>query len=84
VIAVVVIAVLALVLRWAHAGDRPRPVDHGLLTEIATAPDLAAAQELRGLLADAGIRSTLSTDHLGRTRVLVFVVDAGRARDLVV
>jgi hypothetical protein len=80
-VAIVVIAVLALVLRWAYGGSPP--VDYGMLAEVATAPDLAAAHELRDLLADAGIRATLSTDRTGRTRVLVFAGDAQQARDLI-
>ncbi|HEV7825552.1 MAG TPA: hypothetical protein VGP02_11645 [Mycobacteriales bacterium] len=80
-VAVGVVGVLALVLRWAHAGSQP--IDYGMLAEVATVPDLAAAHELRALLSDAGIRSTLSTDRTGRTRVLVFPGDARRARELV-
>jgi hypothetical protein len=90
VLALGVVGVLALVLRWAQ-GDRPpdppQPpgpeADFGLLTEIASVPGVPAGRQLRALLSDAGIRSTLTTDRTGRTRVLVFAPDAERARRLV-
>jgi hypothetical protein len=87
-IALVVVGLLALVLRWAYGGERPSPAalnadpDLGLLTEVATVPDTPTGRQLRALLSDAGIRSTLSTDRAGRLRVLVFEPDAERARRL--
>jgi hypothetical protein len=81
-IALAVVAILALVLRWAYSGDEKRP-DFGLLTEVTTVDGTAAAREVGMLLSDAGIRSTMSRDPTGRIRVLVFHSDADRARDLV-
>jgi hypothetical protein len=81
-IALVVVGVLALVLRWAHPGARTRP-DFGLLTAISTVDGAAAGREVQDLLARAGIRATLAPDGAGRFRVLVFHADADRARDVV-
>lgn len=85
---VLVLAGLALVMRWAFGpgygrGAAPAvPADDGLLVLVATvsAPDTARA--LRAVLSDAGIRSTQRTRAPHRTDVLVFPDDAGRARSL--
>jgi hypothetical protein len=90
VVALGVVGVLALILRWAYSNrppDPPQPAgpdaDFGLLTEIASVPAVPAGREIRALLSGAGIRSTMTTDRSGRTRVLVFAPDAERARRLV-
>jgi hypothetical protein len=78
VIAIVVMALLALFMRWAFGGPgsrtkrRAAPADDGLLTRVATLSREESALALRAVLSDAGIRST----------VLVFPEDAARAREL--
>lgn len=94
VLAMVVIAVLAVVMRWIFgngtsrtaataAANRGLPVDHGLLRAVAELPDRAAGSALRAVLSDAGIRSTLGVRKDGRVQVLVFADDLDAARRLV-
>ena len=86
VIAFVVLALLALFMRWAFGtgSDRPPPpaADDGLLTRIATLSQREAALALRAVLSDAGIRSTIRFPTAHRADVLVFPEDADRARML--
>ena len=84
VIAFVVIAGLALFLRWAFRGEPRRrpPADNGLLTCVATLPGRESALALRAVLSDAGIRSTVRSTGAHRAEVLVFPEDADRARVL--
>lgn len=76
--------VIILMCRWVFAPPkrRPRPVtppvDHGLLVPVASVRTRDDAEMLRGVLREAGIRSTLAGSD-----VLVFPADAPRARDLV-
>ena len=95
-IAVAALGVLVLLCRWvfstSHRDDRTARRlaalqshgDYGLLVPIATARTHDDATMLRGVLQDAGIRCTtgLSADGAS-TEVLVFRVDAMRARELV-
>ena len=85
-IAFVVLAMLALFLRWAvGTGSDHEPVppaDDGLLTRIATLSQREAALALRAVLSDAGIRSTIRFPSAHRAVVLVFPEDAARARAL--
>ena len=85
VIAVVVLVLLGLFLRWAFGSGpsrrRPSPGDDGLLTKVATLSRRESAVALRAVLSDAGIRSTLRPTA-DRTVVLVFPEDADRARSL--
>lgn len=83
-VAVVVLALLALFTRWAFAGRpaAPSPVDDGLLTRVATLSRRESALQLRALLSDAGIRSTVRFPGAHRAEVLVFPEDADRARAL--
>jgi hypothetical protein len=90
VVALGVVGLLMLVLRWAYGGTRvvgPRPDgpsdDYGLLQEVAVAESTQAANVLRAVLSDARIRSTMSADPGGRVRVMVFAGDLERARRLV-
>jgi len=90
-IAVAVVAVLGLAMRWVfrpsrgRAAVQTRPVDAarsqslGLLTVIAT---LARQDALgvRARLQDVGIRSSMSRRQDGRFDVLVFHGDADKAR----
>ena len=85
----VVLAGLALVMRWAFGSGYGRslrpaePADAGLLVRVATVSAPETARALRAVLSDAGIRSTQRTAAAGhRTEVLVFPDDADRARAL--
>ena len=89
VTALVVVAGLAVVMRWVFKPSRPRrglPVDAtdarelGLLTVIAT-EDRTAAAAHRSRLADAGIRASTSRRRDGRFDILVFTQDVDRARE---
>ena len=86
VIAFVVLALLALFMRWAFGTGsgrtEPPPADDGLLTCIATLSRREAALALRAVLSDAGIRSTVRLPAAHRADVLVFPEDADRARML--
>ena len=85
-IALLMIALIALFLRWAFGSDRPvrrsGAVNDGLLTPVATLTRRESALALRAVLSDAGIRSTLREPAPHRTDVLVFPEDAERARAL--
>ena len=87
VIAFVVLAVIAVFLRWAFASTTPGPrrrpaAEDGLLTRVATLTRRESALALRAVLSDAGIRSTLRFPAPHRADVLVFPEDAARAREL--
>jgi hypothetical protein len=86
VIAFLVLALLALFMRWAFGTgsgtQEPPTADDGLLTPIATLSRREAALALRALLSDAGIRSTIRVPTPHRADVLVFPEDADRARTL--
>ncbi|WP_255362303.1 hypothetical protein [Blastococcus aurantiacus] len=85
---IVVLAGLALVMRWAFGSGygrsprAPEPADAGLLVRVATVSAPETARALRAVLSDAGIRSTQRTPAQHRTDVLVFPDDADRARAL--
>ena len=94
ILAVLVVALLAALSKWAFGTGRNRtaaarqlvrtgPPDHGLLKPVAELPDRAAGQAFRAVLSDAGIRSTLGIRRDGRVQVLVFPDDEERARRLV-
>jgi hypothetical protein len=94
VIAIVVVALLAMVSKWVFGTGRRRTaarnltqpgvqLDSGLLRSVAELPDRPAAAELRAVLSDAGIRSTVGVRRDGRVQVLVFPADEERARRLV-
>lgn len=84
--AFVVLALLALFMRWAFGTDSgraaPSRADDGLLTRVATLSQRESALALRAVLSDAGIRSTLRFPAAHRADVLVFPEDADRARML--
>jgi hypothetical protein len=85
VIAIVAVVLLGVFMRWAFgtgAPRSPRRPEDGLLTKVATLSNRQSALALRGVLSEAGIRSTLRSAEPGRTTVLVFPEDAPRARDL--
>jgi hypothetical protein len=85
-IAFLVLALLALFMRWAFGSGsgrtQPSPADDGLLTRVATLSRREAALAFRAVLSDAGIRSTVRFPAAHRAEVLVFPEDADRARML--
>ncbi len=89
VIAVVVLLLLALFMRWAFGtgfgrGRPAPPRDDELLTTIATLSRRESALALRAVLSDAGIRSTIRVTVPHRAELLVFPEDAARARAIAV
>ncbi|HEX8631071.1 MAG TPA: hypothetical protein VF755_23180 [Catenuloplanes sp.] len=96
-LALVLVGVLSVVLRWELERDRDalrewpldgfdlfgEPEDYGLLSAAALAEDAEVAQEVRRMLAAVGIRSTIATGSHGQVRVLVFAEDVDVARRLV-
>ncbi len=92
VIAFVVVGLLALLMRWIFRPSRPRgsgPLidasesrELGLLDVVASGLPRAAAVTARATLGAAGIRSSMSRKRNGNVDVLVFQVDADRAREL--
>jgi hypothetical protein len=87
VIAFVVLALIALFMRWAFGTGygrqaTPPPAEDGLLTLVATLSRRESALALRAVLSDAGIRSTIRFPAEHRADVLVFPEDADRARTL--
>jgi hypothetical protein len=86
-IAMAMLAILAVFLRWAFASSTPKPAkrvsaEDGLLTRVATLTRKDSALALRAVLSDAGIRSTVRFPAPHRADVLVFPEDADRARSL--
>jgi hypothetical protein len=89
IVAMAVVGLLALILRWVvptrPPGTTParldarRRRDYGLLVAVATPRDETEAEYVRATLAGFGIRTTLASAHSG-WRVLVFPEDAARAR----
>ena len=89
-VAVAVVLLLGLVLRWVFAPSRPRvgrrPLDAaasaelGLLTVVTPAVERQEALRRRLVLQEAGIRSSMSRRGDGRYDVLVFSGDAVMAR----
>ncbi|WP_127497581.1 hypothetical protein [Actinoplanes solisilvae] len=61
----------------------PEPEDYGLLRPAAVTTEDDAADEIRRLLREAGIRTTQTYDREGRTIVLVFAEELDEARRLV-
>ena len=84
VVATGVMRPLALFVRWASGGRTTpsSPGADGLLTRVATLARRESAPQLRALLSDAGIRSTVRIAGAHRAEVLVFPEDAARARAL--
>jgi hypothetical protein len=96
-IAVALVGMLAAFMRWSFERDAD-PLrelyadglsifgeydDYGLLFPAALTDDLALADDVRRLLAGAGIRATHTVRADGRVVVLVFVEEVEEARRLV-
>lgn len=92
IVALVVILILALVLRWVFRPSRPRqgvrPIDAadsaelGLLTVVVSGLERQDALARRAVLGESEIRSSMSRRRDGYYDVLVFHGDAHRARIL--
>jgi hypothetical protein len=63
--------------------DQPVAEDYGLLGVAAVVETADEAEQIRAVLADAGIRATVAEAPDGRVRVLVFEADVPRARRVV-
>lgn len=72
-----VMALFALVLRWASSldTDKAHRKDYGLLREVAKVPSSTAARVVEERLQEAGVRATTVPDPEGGMRVLVFPAD---------
>ena len=91
-VALLVVLLLGLVLRWVFRPSRPRlgrrPVDAaespdlGLLTVVVSGLPRQTALARRATLGEAGIRSSMSRRRDGTMDVLVFHADVDRARML--
>ena len=82
VVPLLVIAVLALVLRWASSldTDKAHRKDYGLLREVAKVPSSTAARVVEQRLQAAGIRATTVPAEDGNgMRILVFPGDENNA-----
>ena len=93
VIALIVIGIMILIMRWVFAPSRPRwkqartidateAPDLGLLTVITSGLSRHDALAQRARLGNAGIRSSMSTRRDGTMDVLVFHADVTSARAL--
>ena len=93
IVALLVVGLLALVMRWVFRPARPnsrprRPVDAadaedlGLLTVVLSGLSRAEALDRRTLLRASGIRASVSARRDGRLDLLVFHADADKARML--
>jgi hypothetical protein len=82
VIPLLVVAVLALVLRWASSldTDKAHRKDYGLLREIAKVPSSTAARVVEQRLQELGIKATTVPAEDGDgMRILVFPGDENTA-----
>jgi hypothetical protein len=86
-----IIAVLALLLRWAFSSGtsliarpvRPgSPSTYGLLEPVASPRTAAEGEALKRLLESRGLRATLADTTEG-PRVLVFPGDVARAKEAI-
>ena len=89
-VAVGMIGVLVLILRWAFSrgssvvAAAPTPGtadDYGLLVPVASPGSYIEGEVMRRTLEDAGVRATL-TQTLDGPRVMVWPKDADRSRDI--
>jgi len=89
-VALALVGVLALLLRWSSARGRSvvagrpragREDDYGMLVVVSAPPTFIEAEAGRARLAGAGIRATLAPTTDG-PRVLVFPHDVDRAKDI--
>lgn len=91
VVALLVVGVLVLVLRWAFGSSRVSVVaaaprvgsadEYGLLVPVAAPGSFVAAEIARARLEDSGVRANVAAT-LDGPRVLVWPRDEQRAREL--
>ncbi|MBC6449013.1 hypothetical protein [Actinokineospora xionganensis] len=75
-VAIAVIGLIGLVLRWGMASDADRRKDYGLLREVAKVRSVEAARFVELELQKAGVRATTVPSEDGETyQVLVFPAD---------
>ncbi|WP_091370536.1 hypothetical protein [Actinokineospora alba] len=75
-VAIAVVGLLGLVLRWGLASDADRRKDYGLLREVAKVRSVDAARFVETELQKAGVRATTVPGEDGETyRILVFPTD---------
>ena len=77
VVGLAVMALFAVVLRWASSmdTDKAHSKDYGLLREVAKVPSSTAARVVEERLQEVGVRATTVPDPEGGMRVLVFPAD---------
>jgi hypothetical protein len=90
--AIAAVGLLSVLMRWifrpTYRSGQPARIDAsdsaelGLLTVVATNLSRIEALRARGVLGEAGLRSSMSRRRDGNLDVLVFHADADRARDL--
>lgn len=90
IVAVLVVLLLALILRWVFKPSRPHPISRpvdaadssslGLLSVVASGLSRQDAMTQRAVLGEAGIRSSMSKRRDGQLDVLVFHADVDAAR----
>lgn len=97
ILAVALVGMLAAFMRWSveRADNPPRDLyadgltifgereDYGLLSPAALADDVELADDVKHMLAGAGIRATHALRADGRVTVLVFAEEVDEARRLV-
>ncbi|RZS87095.1 hypothetical protein EV189_2517 [Motilibacter rhizosphaerae] len=88
VLALAVVGILALLLRWAFGhggslvakqGKRGTPEEYGLLVAVSAPGTFVEAEVQRRTLEDAGLRATVAPTTDG-PRVMVFATDERTAR----
>jgi hypothetical protein len=81
-IGLAVMALFAVILRWASSldTDKAHSKDYGLLREVAKVPSSTAARVVEERLQNVGVRATTVPDPEGNgLRVLVFPHDQATA-----
>ncbi|MDQ3404876.1 MAG: hypothetical protein M3548_16050 [Actinomycetota bacterium] len=75
-VALLVIGLLGLILRWGMASESEGRKDYGLLREVAKVPSVTAARFVEKRLSAAGVRATtVPAENGDGLRVLVFPAD---------
>ena len=85
VLAVIALGLMSRAIFGSGHGPRPGAAPregYGLLTPVASAGSRAGADELRARLLTAGLRATVGEGPDGRSQLLVFPDDLGRAREV--
>jgi hypothetical protein len=81
-VALLVVAVIGVVIKWGLGPDADRRKDYGLLREVARVPSVDAARFVADELQQVGIRATaVPTEDGEGFRILVFPTDERTAID---